>query len=176
MPKVRTTFRVPAQPRGFSLVEAMVVVMIILALAAITVPRMLLARMKANEASAIASMKVVQEAEEMYRTSYPAVGYSGSLADLGSRGSNCGSTSKNNACLIMDIALSAGMKSGYTFELLADGNTPAMSYTLTATPESLGTTGRCTFVSDQTGFVHQLAPSTSRFASAPPPANCDLSS
>ena len=47
----------------------MVVVMIVLALAAITIPRMLLARMRANEASAIASMRVVREAEEMYRTS-----------------------------------------------------------------------------------------------------------
>jgi type II secretory pathway pseudopilin PulG len=157
-------------------VEMMVVVMIVLALAAITIPRMLLARMKANEASAIASMRVVREAEEMYRTSYPAVGYSGNLADLGRHGGNCESTSKNNACLIMDTALSAGMKSGYTFELLADGNTPAMGYTLTATPDSLSTTGRCTFVSDQTGFVHPLTGSTSRFSSAPPPKNCDLSS
>ena len=157
------------------MLELMVVVMIVLALAAITIPRMLRARMRANEASAIASMRVVREAEEMYRTSYPAVGYSGNLADLGSHGSNCESASKNNACLIMDTGLSAGLKSGYTFELLADGNTPAMGYTLTATPESLGTTGRCTFVSDHTGFVHQLAGSTSRFSSAPP-ANCDLSS
>jgi prepilin-type N-terminal cleavage/methylation domain-containing protein len=165
----------PARPRGFSLVEMMVVVMIVLAIAAIAVPRMLQARMMANEASAIASMRVVREAEEMYRTSYPAVGYAGSLADLGSHGSNCESTSKTNACLIMDTALAAGMKGGYTFELLADGNTPAMAYTLTATPDSLGTTGRCTFVSDQTGSVHQLVAPTSRFSAAPP-VNCDFSS
>ena len=75
----------------------------------------------------------------------------------------------------MDTTLSAGMKSGYTFELLGDGKTPALGYTLTATPESLGTTGRCPFVSDQTGFVHLLAGSTSRFSSAPP-VNCDSSS
>ena len=174
MPKVRITFRIPARARGFSLVEIMVVVMIVLAIAAIAIPRMLQARMKANEASAIASMRAVQDAEEMYRTSYPAVGYSGSLADLGSHGSNCESTSKTNACLIMDTGLAAGMKSGYTFELVADGNTPARAYTLTATPDSMGTTGRCTFVSDQTGSVHRLA-ATSRFSSSPP-VNCDFSS
>jgi len=97
----------PGRPRGFSLVEMMLVVMIVLAIAAIAVPRMLQARMRANEASAIASMIVVRQAEEMYRTSYPAVGYSGSLADLGGHGSNCESTSKTNACLIMDTALAA---------------------------------------------------------------------
>ena len=131
--------------------------------------------MKANEASAIASMRAVRDAEEMYRTSYPAVGYSGSLADLGSHGSNCESTSKTNACLIMDTGLAAGMKSGYTFELVADGNTPARAYTLTATPDSVGTTGRCTFVSDQTGFIHQLGGSTSRFSTGPP-THCEFSS
>ena len=175
MPKVRVTFRIPARPRGFSLVEMMVVVMIVLAIAAIAIPRMLRARMKANETSAIASMKVIREAEEMYRNSYPATGYTGILADLGSHGSNCESTSKTNACLIMDTGLTAGMKSGYTFELLADGNTPAMSYKLTATPEGLGTSGRCTFVSDQTGAVRQLTDTNSRFSKAPP-ANCDPSS
>src|SRR5215472_18465466 len=137
MPKVRITFRIPARPRGFSLVEMMVVVMIVVAIAAIAVPRMLQARMKANEASAIASMRAVRDAEEMYRTSYPAVGYSGSLADLGSHGSNCESTSKSNACLIMDNALTSGMKSGYMFELVADGTTPIMGYTLTASPQSM---------------------------------------
>jgi type II secretory pathway pseudopilin PulG len=154
----------------------MVVVMIVLAIAAIAVPRMLQARMKANEASAVASMRAVREAEEMYRTSYSAEGYSGSLADLGRHGRNCESTSKINACLIMDTALAAGMKSGYTFELVADGNTPAMAYTLTATPDSMGTTGRCTFMSDRTGFIHQLSGSTSRFSAGPPATSCDLSS
>ena len=176
MPKVRITFCILARPRGFSLVEMMVVVMIVLAIAAIAVPRMLQARMKANEASAIASMRAIRQAEEMYRTSYPSVGYSGSLADLGSHGSNCESTSKTNACLIMDTGLAAGMKSGYTFELVADGNTPARAYTLTATPDSVGTTGRCTFVSDQNGYIHQLAGSTSRFYAGPSAASCDLSS
>ena len=166
----------PARPRGFSLVEMMVVVMIVLAIAAIAVPRMLQARMRANEASAIASMIVVRQAEEMYRTSYPAVGYSGSLADLGSHGGNCESASKTNACLIMDTALAAGRKSGYTFELVADGKSPARAYTLTATPDSVGTTGRCTFVSDQTGSFRQLGGSLSRFSSGPPAPSCDLSS
>lgn len=169
--------RVPNHARGFSLVEMMVVVMVILALAAIAVPRMLQARMTANEASALASMKVIREAEEMYHDAYPVVGYSSNLADLGSHGSNCESTSKNNACLIMDNALTAGMKGGYMFELLADGNTPARAYTLTAMPQSMGNSGRCIFVADQTGFVHQPGDTTSRFAAGSPSnSGCDSSS
>jgi prepilin-type N-terminal cleavage/methylation domain-containing protein len=163
MPKVRKKLSFPRgeQPQGFSLVELLVVILVILVLGAITIPRMLQARMKANEASAIASMRVIHEAEEMYHTSYPAVGYSGNLADLGSHGSNCESTSKTNACLIMDNALSSGLKSGYIFELVGDGNTPSLAYTLTATPQSLGNSGRCVFVSDASGIVRQAANSPS---------------
>ena len=160
------------------MLEMLVVVMVVLVLVAIITPRMLHARMKANEASAIASMRVIREAEDIYRTSYPAVGYSGSLADLGSHGSNCESASKTNACLIMDNALASGMKSGYTFELVGDGNTPATGYTLTVIPLSPGTTGRCAFVADQNGRVRQAADSTStpsKFSTAATVSGCDPS-
>jgi type II secretory pathway pseudopilin PulG len=163
MPKVRKKLRVPAclRPEGFSVLELMVVVLVILTLVAIAIPWMLHARMKANEASAIASMRVIRKAEEMYRNVYPTVGYSCSLADLGSHGSNCESTSKTNACIIMDSALTSGMKSGYTFELVGDGNTPTTGYTQTALPLSLGNSGRCAFVADQSGAVRLAAGSTS---------------
>jgi type II secretory pathway pseudopilin PulG len=180
MPKVRKELRFPACVRaeGFSVLELLVVVMMILVLVAIIVPRMLHARMKANEASAIESMRVIREAEDMYRTSYPAVGYSGSLADLGSHGSNCESTSKTNACLIMDNALTSGMKSGYTFELIGDGNTPTTGYTLTAVPQSLGNSGRCVFVDDQNGIVRQAANGNSdpsHFSTTRAVSGCDPS-
>jgi type II secretory pathway pseudopilin PulG len=178
MPKVRKELRFPASLRaqGFSVLEMVVVVLVILVLVAIVTPRMLHARMKANEASAIASMRVIREAEDMYRSSYPAVGYSASLADLGSHGRNCESASKTNACLIMDNALTSGMKSGYIFELVGDGNTPATGYTLTAVPQSLGNSGRCAFVADQSGMVHKAADSTSdRFSASATVSGCDPS-
>ncbi len=169
--------RAVPRPKGFTVIELMIVVMVILALVAIAVPWMLQARMKANEASAIASMKAVRQAEDVYHDTYPDVGYSGNLADLGSRGSSCESTTKTNACLIMDSQLTSGIKSGYTFELLGDGNSPSKAYTLTATPISLNNTGRCYFVSDQTGAIHQQTTSTSRFSTASQPSSaCELGS
>ena len=171
MPKVRITMRAVARPKGFTVIELMIVVMVILALVAIAVPWMLQARMKANEASAIASMRAVRLAEDAYHDSYPDVGYSGNLADLGSHGSSCESTSKTNACLIMDSELTSGIKSGYTFELLGDGSSPNKGYTLTATPVSFNNTGRCYFVSDQTGAIRQPSGNTSRFSTTPQPSN-----
>lgn len=102
----------------------------------------------------------------MYRDVYPEVGYSGNLADLGSHGSNCDPAGKTNSCLIMDTLLTGGMKSGYMFEVLGDGNAPTLGYTLTATPESMGNTGRCIFVSDQTGAINLQGGNHSRLASA----------
>lgn len=139
--------------RGLSLVELMVVLLIILLIAAIAIPNMSKARMKANEASALASVRTVQSAEVTYSNSYPGVGFAGNLADLGAHGTDCQTTSKVNSCLIMDTALTSGIKSGYTFELLGDGNTPTSGYTLTATPLSANASGRCTFTADQSGRV-----------------------
>jgi len=180
MPKVRKELRFPASLRaqGFSELEMVVVVLVILVLVAIVTPRMLQARMKANEASAVASMRAIREAEDIYRASYPAVGYSASLADLGSHGGNCESASKTNACLIMDNALASGMKSGYVFELVGDGNTPTTGYKLTAVPQSMGNSGRCAFVADQNGIVRQAADSASdpsHFSATATVSGCDPS-
>jgi len=139
-------------------VELLVVVMIIVLIVAIALPNMTQARMKANEASALASVRTIQTAEVMYSNAYPLVGFAGNLGDLGARGTNCQSTSKTNACLIMDSALTSGLKSGYTFEVVGDGGTPAHGYTITATPESVNASGRCTFTADQTGQILITSP------------------
>src|SRR6266851_2088519 len=105
MPRVRTQNAIRnANPRlaGFSLVEVLVVVMVILIIAAIAIPNLVHARMRANEAAAAASVKTIQTAEVMYNTTYPDVGYSGSLPNLGTHGSACDSVSRTNACIIMD--------------------------------------------------------------------------
>lgn len=145
--------------------EILVVVMVILVIAAIAIPSLLQARMRANEAAAVASMNVIHIAETLYNSAYPEVGFTGNLADLGSHGSNCETTSNTNSCIIMDEALTSGLKSGYTFELIGDGNVPDSSYTLTAAPES-ATFGRCIYISTQQGQIQATAANsgkTSRF-------------
>ena len=142
MPTVRTQGAIAMRRRGhagFSLVEAMVVVMVILIIAAIAIPSLVHGRMRANEAAAVASVKTIQTAETLYANTYPDVGYSGSLPNLGSHGSNCQKPTSTNACIIMDEALTSGLKSGYIFDLVNDGNKPSVAYSVNATPESSAT-------------------------------------
>ena len=129
------------------------VVMVILIIAAIAIPSLVHAKMKANEASAVASVKQIQVAETLYFNTYPDTGYAGSLPVLGRNGSDCENPTRTNSCIITDDLLTSGMKSGYVFELLNDGKTPSLSYTVDASPES-NATGRCSVGSDQTGQVH----------------------
>lgn len=175
MPKVRK-MRTLARPRrscGFSLLELALVVAVIMVLAAIAIPNMMHARMKANEASAVASLRTIQIAETMYNAAYPDVGYAGNLADLGTHGSTCETLTKTNSCLILDTLLTSGVKSGYTFDVVGDGNVPDRSYTVTATPESVGSSGRCVFAVDQSGQVHVVDPVGSGKASETSPTVCD---
>jgi prepilin-type N-terminal cleavage/methylation domain-containing protein len=164
MPQVKHSLELRTRSRrhsGFSLVELVVVLMIIVLIVAIAIPSMTRARMKANEASALASVKTIQAAEVMYSNAYPMVGFAGSLADLGAHGTDCQTTSKTNSCLITDSALTSGLKSGYTFEVVGDGSTPTRGYTITAAPESVNASGRCTFTSDQSGQIQITGPGTS---------------
>ncbi|HZD94370.1 MAG TPA: hypothetical protein VE133_08955, partial [Candidatus Sulfotelmatobacter sp.] len=64
-----------------------------------------------------------------------------------------------SACIIMDETLTSGLKSGYVFELVNDGNKPSSAYTLTATPES-NATGRCAVNSTQSGELNFSLPGT----------------
>ena len=156
MPTVRTKNAIgkPRRtPMGFSLVEAMVVVMVILIIAAIAIPSLVHGRIRANEAAAVASIKTIHTAETLYTNTYPEVAYSGSLPNLGSHGSTCETPSSTSACIIMDEALTSGLKSGYIFELINDGSTPSTAYSVSATPES-SATGRCAVGASQSGELH----------------------
>lgn len=142
-----------ARSSGFSLVELLVVVMIILVIAAIAIPHLVQARMKANEASAVSSMRNIETAEVLYSQAYPLTGFSKNLVDLGPNGTSCASLSPSNACILMDEGLAAGFKSGYVFQLISDGQTPSVGYTLNGIPENAGISGRCSFRSDQDGNI-----------------------
>lgn len=160
MPTVRTQRAIRCAGRklaGFSLVEVLVVVMVILIIAAIAIPNLVHGKMRANEAAAVVSVKTIHTAEVLYNNTYPDVGYSANLANLGSNGTSCERPTSTNACIIMDEALTSGLKSGYIFELVGDGNKPSASYSLSASPES-SVSGRCTVSSNESGEVHFSVP------------------
>jgi type IV pilus assembly protein PilA len=124
--------------KGFSLIELLIVVAIILIIAAIAIPNLLRARMAANESSAVASIRTINTAEITYNSSYPTVGYAATLAALG--GAAPCTPSSTAACLI-DSVLAGGNKSGYNFTAIGAGGPPAVQYYATAVPVSLNQTG-----------------------------------
>jgi type IV pilus assembly protein PilA len=135
---------------GFSLIELLIVVAIILVIAAIAIPNYLRSRLIANESSAAESVRTINTAVITYSSVYPSVGFPPSLAALG--GVNPCTATSTNACLL-DAVLSAGSKSGYTFIFTGDGLSPSVTYAVTATPVSEGISGTRQFCSDQTGVV-----------------------
>jgi type IV pilus assembly protein PilA len=137
---------------GFSLIELLIVVAIILIIAAIAIPSFLSSRMSANEASAVASVRSISTAEVAYAIAFPDIGYSAALTDLGDGGSGSCAPAATQACLI-DSNLAGGTKSGYSFIYATDGNTPAVAYTVKADPVNRGATGRRSFFSNQPGEI-----------------------
>ena len=124
--------------RGFSLIELLIVVAIILIIASIAIPNLLRARMSANEAAAVSGVRTINTVQITYISSYPTVGYASTLAALG--GTSCAPPSAAGACLI-DSQLASGSKSGYTFALSGGEGTPTMSYQIIASPTTPNQTG-----------------------------------
>src|ERR1700675_4471769 len=104
--------------RGFSLIELLIVVAIILIIAAIAIPNLLRAKMGANEASAVESIRAINTAEITYSSGYPTAGFAATLANLG--GATPCTPSSTAACLI-DSGLAGGNKSGYNFTAVGAG-------------------------------------------------------
>jgi len=104
--------------RGFSLIELLIVVAIILIIAAIAIPNMMRARMSTIEAAAVSSVRTITTAEAAYLTAYPSVGYAAQLSDLGAGGATPCVPSSTSACLIDDslaTASSAPGQGGYVY-------------------------------------------------------------
>ena len=130
--------------KGFSLIELLIVVAIILIIAAIAIPNLLRARIAANESSAVASVRTLNTAQISYNSAYPTVGFAGTLASLS--GTSCAPPSSTGACLI-DTQLSSGTKSGYSFSMSGVSGTPASTYQAIGTPLTPNQTGVRSFCS-----------------------------
>lgn len=135
---------------GFSLIELLIVVAIILVIVAVAIPGFIRARISANEASAISSVRAVNTAQVTYAVTYPTVGYADNLAKLGSPTSGSVSASQSG---LLDWVLGCENqpcpKSGYWFLIDNVQGTPISSYRVTGLPQAPGRTGIRGFCSDK---------------------------
>jgi type IV pilus assembly protein PilA len=139
------------QQKGFSLIELLIVVAIILIISAIAIPNFMRSRMRANEVSAVASLRSINTAAVTYSITYPDLNFPPNLAALGGA-APCTLTSSAGACLI-DEVLASGSKSGYLFVWTGDGQIPSVVFTLTATPQVPGSSGQNTYCTDPSGVI-----------------------
>jgi len=130
--------------KGFSLIELLIVVAIILIIAAIAIPNFIHAKMAAHEAAAVSSIHAINTAEITYSSMNPLIGFSVLLTDLGPAGAN-----------YIDNVLASGTKSGYSFTYVQNAaDVPSEGYTINADPITRGITGQRSFYSDQTNVTH----------------------
>ncbi len=141
--------------KGFSLIELLIVVAIILIIAAIAIPNLLRSRIAANESSAVGSVRTINTGEVTYSSTYPDQGFAATLVALGPAAGDNGCAAgpvMANACLI-DVVLAGGTKSGYTFAAPGAGAIPRVAYTVNADPVTRGQSGQRSFFSDQSGVI-----------------------
>ncbi len=145
--------------RGFSLIELLIVVAIILIIAAIAIPNLLRSRIAANQASAVQSLRQLTTANITFASTYN-TGFAAQLSYLGPGGG--GNPSTTQAGLLDSVLSGSGgntsVKSGYNF-----GYTPGAtdvsgrinSYQCIATPITPGTTATNYYFSDESGVIRQ---------------------
>jgi len=136
--------------KGFSLIELLIVVAIILIIAAIAIPNLLRSRIAANESSAVGSIRSINTAQVTYASTYPDAGFSPALVNLGPIS---GTTPTSAAAGLLDGVLGCTTqpctKSGYKFNV-GGGNT---TYTVNGSPATPGQTGQRYFYSDASGVI-----------------------
>lgn len=158
--------------KGFSLIELLIVVAIILIIAAIAIPNLLRARMAANESSAAGSLRTMGSAEAAYFTAYPDLGYA---LDIGKLGGTAPCTPSSSGACLIDSSLSSAIpgssgKSGYYFlatGVMTGGATNYTAYVIGAAPVVVNSTGTRDFCSLSDGVLRSQPNSTGTPATAP---------
>lgn len=151
--------------KGFSLIELLIVVAIILIIAAIAVPNLLKARISANESSAVSSLREIKTSEILYSSTYPTIGYAVQLSHLG--GAQPCTASSTTACLVPDPLSNAGPgtpgKSGYVFSAVGFASSGSINDTFVvgAAPQNPNVTGTRLFcTSNDNALRANLGPSS----------------
>jgi type IV pilus assembly protein PilA len=145
--------------KGFSLIELLIVVTIILIIAAIAIPNLMRSKIQANETAAVGALKALTESALLYSNTYN--GFPHQISDLGPATGGAAPTS--TSADLIDAVLAGGIKSGYRFSWAPGATDPAgnvLSYTITATPVVVGSTGQRLFFTDQSGTIRASASGT----------------
>jgi type IV pilus assembly protein PilA len=146
-------------PNGFTLMELLIVISIILILMLLAIPTAGALRMYANETSAKKSLQTIVQAEMQYDSTFPANGYACSTQALGGDPSTGPPTA--TAAQIITSDLASGFKAGYVFtigncqKISANGTDRFTSYQVTAVPQTVGKTGNRGYCTDQFGVIKQ---------------------
>jgi prepilin-type N-terminal cleavage/methylation domain-containing protein len=152
--------------KGFSLIELLIVVAIILIIAAIAIPNLLRSRIAANQASAVGSLRTLNTAEITYSSTYN-VGFPQTMSYLQPPAAGANPTS--TAAGLIDSVLSGGSKSGYSFTYspgASDSTGRINTYQFTAVPIS-NSTGTNYYFTDQSGVIRQNSTTTAASTDSP---------
>jgi prepilin-type N-terminal cleavage/methylation domain-containing protein len=152
--------------KGFSLIELLIVVAIILIIAAIAIPNLLRSRIAANQASAVGSLRTLNTAEITYSSTFN-VGFTQTLGYL--QPTAAGANPTSTAAGLIDSVLAGGSKSGYSFTYSpgqSDSTGRINTYSFTAVPIT-NSTGTNYYFTDQSGVIRQNSTTTAASTDSP---------
>ena len=152
--------------KGFSLIELLIVVTIILIIAAIAIPNLMRNKIQANETAAVETLRTITGSALLYSNSYG--GFPHTLTDLGPAPS--GTPASAASADLIDSVLAGGVKSGYRFTYAPGTTDPAgnvITYTITASPVAPGSSGQRSFFTDLSGTIRSTSSGTADATSTP---------